>query len=58
MIIQRFLMSDQRRKRPVFGGFIEQTHAKTTSLFQIRIYAKYTCVHALIVTEIFHYMSG
>ena len=32
-------------------------YAKTIFLYQIRIYAKSTCVHALIAMEIFHYKS-
>ena len=27
-------------------------------VYQFRIYAKYTCVHALITMDIFHYMHG
>ena len=33
-------------------------YAKTTFLYQIRIYVRSTCVHALIAIEIFHYMRG
>ena len=33
-------------------------YAKTTFLFQIRIYAKSTCVHTLFAMEIFRYMRG
>ena len=53
----------QSRAPGCWGAWVGQQgqfriYAKTTFLYQIRIYAKSIYVHALIAMEIFHYMRG
>ena len=56
----KFKMADYRHYLPQLLLYHFRIHAKTTFLYQIRIYAKFKCVglHALIAMQIFHYMHG